>query len=78
MEKQSYLKEWIFQTGTNVESIPLMLTNINDDNVSAIGQVINNQSSLFVLLRHFAWLPWRQHIKQIEDNKVLQRNIFKS
>ena len=54
MEKQSYLKEWIFQTGTNVESIPLMLTNINDDNVSAIGQVINNQSSLFVLLRHFA------------------------
>jgi hypothetical protein len=33
-------------------------------------QLINNQPSVFVFLRHFAWLPWRQHVKQLEEQKV--------
>jgi hypothetical protein len=33
-------------------------------------QLINNQPSVVVFLRHFAWLPWRQHVKQLEERKV--------
>ncbi len=65
---------WNFNTKSGSSSV-IELTNINENTVSTIGQIINNQPSLFILLRHFAWLPWRQHVKQIEDNQVLTSKV---
>lgn len=54
-EKTSWEERNQFVTGVNVGTSPsLALSNINDDSIFSIESVINNQSSLFVLLRHFA------------------------
>lgn len=70
MEGKTSSKERNLVTGVNVATYPLPLTNICDNTVCPIEKVINNQSSLFILLRHFAWLPWRQHVKQVEAHIV--------
>lgn len=44
---------WNFNTKSGSSSV-IELTNINENTVSTIGQIINNQPSLFILLRHFA------------------------
>ncbi len=52
------------------EIASLALVNTTDNTSSTMKQLINNQPSVVVFLRHFAWLPWRQHVKQLEERKV--------
>ena len=61
----------VLTTGINVTNVPLLLRSIHDDSVSTLNEVIGRQPSVFILLRHFAWLPWRRHVKQIEEHKVI-------
>lgn len=67
MDKQLYSKNHIIGVD-EITSLPLL--NTSDSTSSTMKQLINNQPSVVVFLRHFAWLPWRQHVKQIEDHKV--------
>lgn len=68
MDKELTSKKQDPANEQEISSLPL--TSINDNRVATVKQIINNQYSLFVFLRHFAWLPWRQHVKQIEEQKV--------
>lgn len=53
-KKSSGSKEMDWNLNTKGSSSLIELINIDENTVSTIGQVINNQPSLFILLRHFA------------------------
>ena len=58
----------ILEVGSNVKDLSIKLTNVNNEEEVLLSDLTNNHLSLFILLRHFAWLPWRLHLKQIESN----------
>ena len=36
----------------------------------SIQDLLTSTSTVFILLRHFAWLPWRDHVAQVESQKT--------
>ena len=60
-------------------NIPLSFVNENSAVNCELKDVVSSNSSeylLMVLNRHFAWLPWKQHIQQLTDEMVSQLTII--
>ena len=36
----------------------------------SVQDLVMSTSTVFILLRHFAWLPWRDHVAQVESQKT--------
>ena len=50
--------------------VNIMLTDARTGQGTNLMNYLGQQSLVLILLRHFAWLPWRQHIEQVEKSVV--------
>lgn len=50
--------------------VNVTLTDARTGQETSLMEYLGHQSLVLVLLRHFAWLPWRQHIEQVEKSEV--------